>query len=96
MSTRTTRHALYKAIGVGLLLAPVLGIAWLVLWITIYFGNGGDFGGLGAAPADPAWWVGPACLALLICAVLLDIIAMVYTYRRAMPQSGMNKYRITL
>lgn len=91
MTKHTKNYAILKAIGIGVLLAPVLGVVWVLLWGWMYFGNGGDFGGFGAAPSDPAWWVDPATFLLLVCALLLEYAAMAHTYRKEMARSGAAK-----
>jgi len=69
------------AILVAIVAAIPLGIVWVVISLWLYFGNGGDFGGYGAGPADTATWVGGAQVALLIAAAAADISIGIATFR---------------
>jgi len=63
--------------------APLLFVAWLFVVLWVYLGNGGNFGGYGAAPADAhGWWILPFQVGVTLVAVGLNLAIGFWVYRR--------------
>ncbi len=83
VDSRSNSKALLFGLLAALVVAPFLFVAYFLVLAWIYFANGGDLGGYGAAPVKlDAWWWFLARVVGAVAAIVLDIYIGLIVYRR--------------